>query len=138
MRFEIDIEDDFLEIFTSGGATELTCKCGQRHIAIEQYYSWDEDHEGQIDEIVASLKEEEENDIDLTLHYDCDSMAMIEFHDGPSFVAGCKCEGWRPYMNWIIHQRRDIARFLIATSREIKRVQRYEDVMDVLEKEYEQ
>ena len=137
MRFEIDVDDDFMDIFTSGGATELTCNCGQRHIAIEQYYSWDEEYEGEVDEIIASLKEEEENDIDLTLHYDCDTMSMIEIAGCPSFVAGCKCEGWKPYMNWIVRQRRDIARFLIATSKEIKRVHAYEDVFDVLEKEYE-
>ena len=63
-------------------------------------------------------------------------ISLMEFGNRV-FVAGCECEGWKPYMNFMINQRKDIAEFLIKTSKEIKRVQSYEDVMDVLEKEYE-
>jgi len=137
MRFEIDMDDEFQGIFTSGGTLNADCHCGRHHVSMHGMDHWDfDDDESTPDEIRASYEEDAEKDPMLVLDYESDGQALIEL-GGKFFVVGCECKGWKPYMEFLIENRRKIANFLIETSKEIKRVQSYEEVMDVLEKAYE-
>lgn len=136
MKFEIDMDDDFMRIFCNAGATEAYCNCGRTHMAMLSYDNWDDEPPGVVEDIIQSFEREAKLDNNLVLDYENDSMSLMEVGN-KVFVAGCECEGWKPYMNFIVEQRKEIADFLIKTSKEIKRIQSYEEVMDILEKEYE-
>lgn len=137
MKFEIDMDDDFIKAFTTGGSPNASCSCGREHVSMLQYDYWDADPNDPMD--IANIKTNYEemavNDDFLILDYEFDSFELMEVSNHV-FVVGCECEGWRPYMNFMINERKNIAQFLISTSVEIKRVQSYEDVMTKLEEEY--
>jgi len=136
MRFEIDMDAAFMRTFCNAGAPHADCDCGRTHISMLQYDCWDDQEPNEVENIRKSIEDEaEENDM-IILEYENAYIDLMEI-GSKVFVAGCECEGWKPYMNFMIDQRKEIAEFLIKTSKEIKRVQAYEGVMNVLEKEYE-
>ena len=133
MKFEIDMDDAFMSTFCDAGAVEAYCNCGRTHMAMLSYGDMTVDQS--VKKIYDDLEIEAEKNNMLVLHYDHDCMDIITLAD-KVFVAGCECEGWKPYMNFIIDQRLEIAEFLIKTSKEIKRIQAYEKVMGILSDEY--
>ena len=135
MKFEIEVEDQFLRTFLSGGATSASCNCGKEHIAMLAFDYWDDVEPGEVDAIKLDLAKRAEKDKDTVLHYENESIDLIEL-GGNMFVADCECEGWKPYMNFMVEGRKDIAIFLVEVSKEIKRLQSYEDIMDVMRDEY--
>lgn len=139
MKFEIDMDDDFMRTFSNAGATEAYCSCGRTHYAMLSYDDWNDSYfsdEMSSSNIIANLEAEAEKNDLMVLDYESDAVDLMTVGN-KIFVAGCECEGWKPYMNFIVEQRKEIAKFLIETSKEIKRIQSYEEVMDILEKEYE-
>jgi len=136
MKWEIDMNDEFQRIFISGGTLNAECHCGREHISMHgmDYWDFDED-ETTPEEMRAEWEEDAEKNPMLVLDYENNGQCLIELA-GKIFVAGCECKGWKPYMEFMIENREKIARFLIKTSKEIKRIQSYEDVMDVLNDEY--
>ena len=137
MRFEIDMDETFMRIFCDAGAVDAYCCCGRNHIAMDQYDRWDEGMtHSEVDDMRRSLEEQAKTNKNLVLDYDTDAIDLMTVGD-KVFVAGCECEGWKRYMEFIITERNDIAEFLIATSKEIKRLHSYEEVFEILEEEYE-
>ena len=131
MKFEINVEDDFINQFTSGGSSEVRCQCGRNHVAMRAWDGWDHDDDFDIDEARQVYEERAEEDDMLVLEYDYDSIAVMEV-GGAIFVPECECEGWKQYMKFMVDNRKDIAEFLLNVSKEIRRIQRYESVYDVL------
>lgn len=136
MKFELDVDYKFIQRFCDAGQSEVMCHCNRNHIAIPSYYGWSEEYEGEVDEIIASIEEDAKKDESIILHYDVDSIDIITLAGLP-FVLGCDCEGWKPYMEFMVNQRKQIAEFLIDVDKEFKRLQSYEDVIDILSGEYE-
>ena len=137
MKWEIDMDRDFQDIFTSGGTLNAECHCGRQHISMHGMDYWDfSEGESTPEEMRAEWEDDAETDPMLVLDYENDGQCLIEL-GGKIFVVGCECEGWKPYMEFLIGQRQRIAKFLVETSKEIKRIQSYEEVMEILEKEYE-
>jgi len=131
MKFEINVEDDFIEQFTSGGSSEVLCQCGRNHVAMRAWDGWDNDDDFDIAEAKLQYEEQAEKDDMLILNYEYDSIGVMEV-GGVIFVPECECEGWKPYMKFMVDNRRDIAEFLLNVSEEIKKLQKYENVYDVL------
>lgn len=134
MKFDLNVEKQFLNTFCDGGATSACCSCGKEHIAMLAFDSWDDVEPGEVDAIKLDLEERAEKDKNTILH-DVESIDLITL-GGNMFVASCDCEGWKPYMDFMVNQRKDIAFFLVEVSKEIKRLQSYEDIMDVMRDEY--
>ena len=135
MRFELGVDQQFLDRFCDAGASQADCSCGRHHIALAAYDSWDEEYEGEINGIKEEVIADAEKDENTTLHDD-ESISLISLGNRV-FVADCECKGWVPFMEFMVDQRRQIGRFLVDVNKEFIRLQEYTDVMDVLEKEYD-
>jgi len=140
MHVEINMDEEFADRFVVGGSPNPMCSCGRTHVAMKTFDDWDCDIEHcdiehRAEEIRVDYEEQAETNDQLILDYEHDSLEIIELGNRV-FVYGCECEGWRPYMNFIIEQRKQIAEFLIDTSKEIKRIHAQEEIMDALRGEY--
>ena len=136
MKWEIDMDAEFERTFISGGTMNAECHCGREHISMHGMDNWDfSEGETTPEEMRAEWEEDAKTNDMLVLDYEYDGQCLIEL-GGKIFVAGCPCKGWKPYMEFMIDNRRKIAKFLVETSKEIKRIQSYEEVMDVLGDEY--
>ena len=136
MNVEINMDREFADRFVMGGTFNPTCDCGREHVAMISFDDWEfGPGEQDADELRADYEEMAKKDSTLVLNYEFDGFDLIELGKRV-FVYGCECEGWRPYMNFIIEQRKQIAEFLVDTSKEIKRIHAQEEIMDVLRDEY--
>jgi hypothetical protein len=135
MDIELSVEHNFIEHFTTGGATEVQCRCGRTHTAMLAYHDWDDDHET-IDNIVSSIEEQAKEDETMILNWDVDSIDIMQI-GSVIFVPECECKGWVPYMEFMVNQRYEIANFLVDVAEEVKRLQSYAEVYDILAEEYE-
>jgi hypothetical protein len=136
MRFEIDVEHNFIEHFTTGGASEVMCHCGRNHVAMLQYDYWDDDEATDIANIQTSYEEMAKLDDKLILSYETDSIDIMEI-GSVIFVPECECKGWLPYMEFMVNQRYEIANFLIDVAQEVKRLNSYAEVYDILAGKYD-
>jgi hypothetical protein len=72
----------------------------------------------------------------LILSYETDSIDIMEI-GSVIFVPECECKGWLPYMEFMVNQRYEIANFLIDVAQEVKRLNSYEEVYDILAGKYD-
>jgi len=137
MDFEIDMESQFQYRFSNAGSNNAYCECGREHISMHAFDDWDfAPEESTPDEMRASYEEEAAKNDMMVLDYENDGFSIIDL-SGHTWVAGCQCKGWIKYMEFLIDNRQAIAGFLVDTSKEIKRIQAYEKVMDILADEYD-
>ena len=108
---KVDHSKFFRAAFGGAGGPTLECHCGKYHVAMES--DWfvrygDEDAEAEMKGLLAREKDGDEN---LVLHYDCDDIRFITVN-GKDYVDVCDCEGWKPYMKFIVQERINIYYFL--------------------------
>ena len=132
---DVDIERLFIQDFTTAGCTQFDCDCGKSHYALESYYDWDDQEEGERmrSQLIADAEEDENIDI----HYYDDTLEIIEL-DGRSWVADCDCKGWKPYMNFIFKHRRRITYFLSCYATDLKDQLEKEELIRILEGKVEE
>lgn len=136
-KIHLELDEIFWSAFLSGGGFSMDCHCGKNHIAIETIDEWDEwdaDPHGVVD-MKLSYQEMAKNDDNLILHYDCDSIHYITLANR-HFVYDCDCEGWKPYMDFLFSQRKEIAHFLLGAQKELRRLNDQADLIDMVAKEY--
>ena len=81
--------------------------------------------------IVETYKKRAETEDKLIINYEYDAVSQIEI-DNKIFVADCECEGWAPYMNFIVHHRRQIRDFLVMVSAQAEQALEHEKSFNIL------
>ena len=83
--------------------------------------------------MVESYKKRAETDDMLVVYYEYDSVSQLEI-DNKIFVDGCECEGWKPYMKFILTHRTQIRDFLVKVSNKAQIALAHEKTFNVLKK----
>ena len=128
--FDIDLKEDFLESFTSAGTPVVECDCGREHVCINSDY-FKSDFEINYEEYEADYREKARTNEKVILCEEYDSIRVIEIN-GRYFAEDCECQGWKPYMNFILQYRSQIKEFLIRTSAQANRALEHEKTFNVL------
>jgi len=127
--FDIDLDNDFSNCFTSSAGPVTDCHCGREHVCINSNY-FDAQSEEDAD-MLNDYITRAETDKNLILDYEYDSQTLIEV-DQKYFVYGCECEGWRPYMNFIMDHRRQIRDFLVTVAAKAEQALEREKTFNIL------
>ena len=127
--FDIDLDDDFSRSFTSSAGAVTDCHCGREHVCINSnYFDPEDEHDAGM---IADYHTRDETDENLVLDYEYDSQTLLMVGD-KWFVYGCECEGWKPYMNFIIQHRRQIRDFLVMISDRAEQALEHEKSYNIL------
>lgn len=124
---DLELDGIFQSCFLTSGGAVTECECGREHVAIDSCYL--DDEEGQ--EMIKDFRERAKTDKNFILHDGVDSIGQIEVA-GHYFAEDCECEGWKPYMNFILNNRREIKRFLIQVSDAAQIALEHEKTFNVL------
>lgn len=109
---DLDLDEEFQSIFTNWGTHIGECNCGRTHVCIDSYaFNQDEEHEKIKEDMIKLSKEDNK----VILHHGYDHVSVMEIA-GRHFVEDCECEGWRPYMDFIMQHRIRIKDFLIKVA----------------------
>jgi len=132
---DIDFSEAFWDCWSGTGSVVADCNCGKTHVAMNSidlgWYSSPDENDDHAT-AVAYFEEMAKNNPNMILDYgDFDTFTILELA-GRGFVYGCECEGWKPYMNFIINSRYDIKEFLIKIHEEIKRAEEHYRTFEVL------
>ena len=125
---DLNFEQEFIDTFTSGAGSVEDCHCGKEHVAIDSDLFTPEE---EYVETIKDFTEREAAGDDIMLHYNCDYIETISVN-GLHFIEGCECEGWKPYMNFMINERRNIRSFLIKMAEEMRRAYDQEKILEIL------
>jgi hypothetical protein len=129
---ELDLDNIFQDCFTTSAGPVVECNCGREHVCITSDYFENDDKE-----MIANYYERAKTDKNLILNMEYDTIAQVEV-GGKQFVEDCECEGWKPFMQFIISERKNIKNFLIRLSQKAQQALEHEKVFNVLkDKEHE-
>lgn len=84
----------------------MACHCGRVHFVSAPGHG--DYEEGELEELKAKAEKEPDKYIEEWEHDTIDEITI----DGKSFVAHCKCEGWRKYSKWIDRHAEQITKYL--------------------------
>lgn len=124
---DLDVADTFQECFSYYSASVVECECGREHVCINSYY-WedDEDHEA-----VKAYRERALTDENLVINEEYDTIREVHIA-GKKFAEDCQCEGWKPYMEFIINNRKEIKQFLILLAAKATTALEHEKSFNIL------
>lgn len=127
---ELDFSEAFLSAFKNMGGDAFDCECGREHIdvyAIQSSYMSDDEANAEVEE----YEERAKTDKNLILRYDDETFEVMHI-GGQTFVYGCECEGWKKYMNFMVHYRYPIKDFLLGIQIEVEKMVEQEKVFKIL------
>lgn len=123
---ELELDEVFQDCFIRGAGPVIECECGREHVAINSEY-FDAEDEGMVAEYI----ERAETNDKLVLHYDCDAIGQISLA-GRMWAETCECNGWKPYMEFIVSNRSQIKDFLIQIADKAQIALEHEKTFNVL------
>ena len=126
---DLDLDNAFQECFSTSAGPVLECHCGREHVCITSNY-FDENEPGDV-EMIADYEKRALTDENLILHYEFDTIGEVCVA-GKIYAEDCECEGWRPYMNFIISERKNIKEFLITMAEKATIALEHEKTFNIL------
>jgi len=123
---DLDLDGDFQECFTRFGSHLSECDCGKEHFCIDGY-GFDDYSTEEMQNIIERAKTDE----NMVMHREFDHVSVLELA-GRRYVVGCDCEGWRPYMEFILRHRVHIKDFLITVADKAEIALEHEKTFNIL------
>jgi len=125
---DLDLDAEFKECFTRFGSPVIECNCGREHVCINSYYFKNDDDDVQM---AKDYRERAKTDEKIVLNEIDDDQSVYIFNH-VRFAEDCECEGWKPYMSFILNERTHIRDFLIKVADKAEIALEHEQTFNIL------